>query len=135
MSRRSEQNLKLQIRQKKSDLFPLTEWFCLLLEASLSSGSVVVVDSDGDPLSVWQNEFVLVVIVVAGLRAGVGLSLLLRRGQLFALLLRGTVERLAGVGVARDAALVGEFADLTIRIDVSVSRNRFEWFYLCCPYI
>lgn len=133
MSRRSEQNLKLQIRQKKSDLFPLTEWFCLPLEASLSSGSVVVVDSDGDPLSVWQNEFVLVVIVVAGLRAGVGLSLLLRRGQLFALLLRGTVERLAGVGVARDAALVGEFADLTVRIDVSVSSNIFKWLYLCCP--
>jgi hypothetical protein len=98
----------------------------ILSSSSLSSGSVVVVDSDGDPLSVWQNEFVLVVIVVAGLRAGVGLSLLLRRGQLFALLLRGTVERLAGVGVARDAALVGEFADLTVRIDVSVSSNIFK---------
>jgi hypothetical protein len=107
---------------------------CLLLEASLSSGSVVVVDSDGDPLSVWQNEFVLVVIVVAGLRARVGLSLLLRRGQLFALLLRGTVERLAGVRVAWDAALVGEFADLTIRIDISVPKNKFICIVPCHNY-
>ena len=94
-----------------------------LLEASLSSGSVAVVDGDGDPLSVWQNEFVLIVIVIAGLRARVGLSLLLRRRELFLLLLGRTVEGLAGLGVAGDAALVSELANLTVGIDVAVSKN------------